>query len=109
MWKFHKKRLWPFYPWMNKDSLIAKIEAYRLKKGWDKTDTPHNLAKSIFVESAELLECFINELKTQEDIEYELADVLMYAISLANDLDLDIEEIIEKKWEDVDKRYKDVD
>lgn len=109
MWKFHKKRLWPFCPWMNKTDLISKIEQYRVRKGWDKTDTPHNLAKSIYVESAELLECFISEKKVFSDIESELADVLMYAISLANDLNLDIEEIIEKKWIDVDKRYKDVD
>ncbi len=94
---------------MNKVNLIQKIETYRARKGWDKTDTAHNLAKSIYVESAELLECFINEDIDFEKVEAELADVLMYAISLANDLNVDIEEIIEKKWIDVDKRYKDVD
>ena len=94
---------------MNKLELISKIEVYRERKGWDKTDTPHNLAKSIYVEAAELLECFINDDLNFDDIQSELADVLMYAISLASDLNLDIEEIIEHKWIDVDKRYKDVD
>ncbi len=94
---------------MNKESLIQKIEAYRAKKGWDKSDTLHNLAKSIYIESSELLECFIDDTKTHQDLKSELADVLMYAISLANDLGVDIEEIIEEKWIDVDKRYQDVD
>ncbi len=94
---------------MNKENLISKIEAYRKQKGWDKTDTPHNLVKSIVVESAELLECFMDETVNLDDVKSELADVLMYAISLANDLNVDIEDIIEEKWIDVDKRYKDVD
>lgn len=94
---------------MNKDSLTLKIIAYRKRKGWDKSDSLHNLAKSIYVESAELLDCFNQEHLDLNEIEKELADVFMYAISLASDMNLDIEEMIEKKWIDLDKRYKDVD
>lgn len=112
MWvqlKFHKKLLWPFYRWMNKSDLILKIEAYRKKKGWNLSDTALNLSKSIFIEAAELLECFQSDSLNSEAIEAELADVLMYALALAIDLDCDIEELILKKWEDVDQRYPDVD
>lgn len=95
---------------MNNEKLIEKIQSYRRSKGWDKSDTLHNLAKSIFIEAAELLECFKNEQTLdQQALQDELADVLMYAISLAIDLDVDLEEIIEAKWKDVDKRYADVD
>lgn len=111
MWgllKSHKKLLWPFCRWMNK-RLEDQIQAYRTRKGWDKTDTPKRLAKSIFVEAAELLECFKEDELDHQAMAYELADVLMYAYALAKDFDLDVEAIIKDKWKDLDLRYPDVD
>lgn len=87
--------------------LLDLLQAYRVKKGWHLSDTPHNLAKSTFVEAGELLECFIQESLDLDHVEAELADVLMYALSLAMDLNLDVKAMIEKKWLDVDQRYPD--
>ena len=89
--------------------LLDLIQRYRVQKGWDKTDTPYNLSKSIVAESAELLECFLVEHPNREAIKSELADVLMYALSLARDLNVDVRELIEEKWLDVTKRYPDAD
>ena len=83
------------------------IQAFRIKKGWDKTDTPNVLAKSISVESAELLECFLEEDYDIEKVKAELADVLMVSLTLAMDLDLDVKSLIETKLLEVDKKYDD--
>jgi len=91
------------------EKLKELITKMRVDKGWDKTDTPSILAKSTVIEAAELLECFQfdEDNFNLEDVKGELADVLMYALSLAMDLNLDVYEIIEEKIKDVDKRYPD--
>lgn len=89
------------------EEILDAIQAFRVRKGWDVSDTPHILAKSTFVEAGELLECFIQDKINEQDIESELADVLMYALSLAMDLDLDVKTIILNKLIDVDRRYDD--
>ena len=40
-------------------SIIKEIQELRKDCGWDKTDTPAILAKSVFAEAGELLECFV--------------------------------------------------
>ncbi|MBE6114158.1 MAG: nucleotide pyrophosphohydrolase [Erysipelotrichaceae bacterium] len=83
------------------------IETFREERGWKASDTPAILAKSIIVEAAELLECyqFSEENVDLESVKSELADVLMYALSLAYDLDWNVTEIIEEKLVDVARRY----
>lgn len=83
------------------------IERFRKERGWDQTDTPSILVKSIFVEASELLECdqFAEETTDLEALKSELADVLMYSLSLCYDLKLDPYAIIAEKLVDVAKRY----
>lgn len=83
------------------------IETFREERGWKESDTPAILAKSIIVEAAELLECyqFSEDNVNLDNVKSELADVLMYALSLAYDLNWDIQEIIEEKLVDVAARY----
>ena len=68
------------------------------ERDWKKFHTPENLAKSISIESAELLEHFQwgNEYDVGE-VSEELADVLIYCIYMADALDLDVREIIKNK------------
>lgn len=40
------------------DRVIKEIKEFNKERDWDKFHTPANLAKSISIESAELLECF---------------------------------------------------
>lgn len=89
------------------EDVLDLIQAFRVKKGWDKTDTPNVLAKSISVEAAELLECFLDEDYDIEKVKGELSDVLMVSLTLAMDLNLDIKTLIETKLLEVDKKYDD--
>lgn len=89
------------------NDLVEKIHALRVAKGWDRSDTPEILAKSIVVEAAELLECYMNDTVDLDAVKSELADVLMYALSLCRDLNLDPSDVVLDKFSDIHARYPD--
>jgi dCTP diphosphatase len=92
----------------------SEIREYLVERGWD-TLRPSDVAKSICIEAAELLEIFqwtsvdIEETKKNSDvmekIRGELADVLIYAFEMAVLLNLDTEQVIKKNLEHVRKKY----
>lgn len=92
----------------------TQIYQYLKERGWDNL-APANIAKSISIEAAELLEIFqwtnnsLEETKkdTQKmaEIKKELADVLIYAFDMAVLLEIDTQKIIEEKLEQVKKKY----
>lgn len=89
------------------DELKDMIQEFRRERDWNLSDTPNRLVKSIFVEASELLECMQwgDEVYDLAHLQAELADVLMYALSLCYDLNLNPKSIIEEKMVDVAKRY----
>ncbi len=93
------------------DEMMKCVEEMRRTRGWDKTDTPAILAKSIIIEAAELLECFqFNEDSfDREAVKSEIADVLMYTVSLAKDLGWDYRDVVIEKIRDVEERYPSVE
>ena len=90
---------------MNK--VLETIQEMRVSRGWDKTDTLPILIKSVAVEAAELLETiqWDEENIDMEAVKGELADVLMYALSICIDYDMDVQELIEEKIKNVYSRY----
>ena len=84
--------------------LQDRISNFCKDRDWDQFHSPKNLAISICIEAAELLENFqwdknnleIEERK-KESISQEIADVLIYSIRLCEVLDLDPIEITNKK------------
>lgn len=81
-------------------------EMHRLveSKGWYAPDsrrpqTPRNLAVSLAIEAAEILEHFqfTEELKDREELGGELADVTLYLLQLASVSGIDLEEAVLKK------------
>ena len=86
---------------------MKAIDEFNKERDWDQFHTPVNLAKSIVIEGAELLECFQwnDENWNREDVEEELADVLSYAIQMCYVLKLDPEEIVLKKLEKTRCKY----
>ena len=92
------------------DEMMKQVEEMRKTRGWDKTDTPAILAKSIVVEAAELLECFQfdEEHFDKEAVKGEIADVLMYTVSLAHDLGWDYRDVVIEKIKNVEEKYPDV-
>ncbi|MBZ9570582.1 nucleotide pyrophosphohydrolase [Methanobrevibacter sp. TMH8] len=81
-----------------KKETINKIIKFRDDRKWKQFHSPENLAKSISIEAAELLECFQwDDEYNKSDVLEELADVLIYSISMADTLGVDIDEIINNK------------
>lgn len=94
--------------------LEKKILKYLKARGWDKL-RPADVAKSIMIEGAELLELFqwenlsLDEVKHNkrllERIKKELADVFMYSFDMAVLLDIDVEKIVRYKLAHISKKY----
>lgn len=90
------------------------IREYLKERSWD-TLRPADIAKSIAIESAELLELFqwtnqsLDEVKKDaekvEAIKKELADVLTYCFDMSVLLEFDTGKILLDKLEKVKKKY----
>ena len=82
------------------EELMDEIIKFQKERDWKQFHTPENLAKSISIEAAELLEHY--QWGKEYDIgevSEELADVLIYCFYMADSLDLDISEIMLNKME----------
>lgn len=87
-------------------SVRDEIRAYVAERDWAQFHTPENLAKSISIEAAELLECF--QWAPDADLDAlrgELADVLIYCLLLADRTGLDPAEIILEKIDVTRRKY----
>ena len=89
------------------EKVINDIKKFIDDRDWNQFHTPENLAKSICIEAAELLECFqwSNDEYNLESLKEELADVLIYCLQLSIALKLDPIEIIENKMIKNAKKY----
>lgn len=84
----------------------AELRKFNEERDWDQFHTPENLAKSISIEAAELLECFqwtpdAEPAKVRE----ELADVLTYCLMLAERIDADPVQLVLDKLEATRGKY----
>lgn len=86
--------------------LRADVNKFADERKWGKYHTPKNLAASVAIEAAELLEIF--QWKTPEEsaklskaekvhLEEELADVFLYLVRLGDRFDIDLIEAANKK------------
>ena len=75
---------------MMKSETIDRIRKFTEERDWDKFHSPSNLAKSIVIEAAELLECFqwSDEEYDLQHIREELADVIVYDSGFVKVVDL---------------------
>ena len=90
-----------------KPETLERIRKFSDDRDWNQFHTPENLAKSIAIEAAELLECF-QWSDTDYDLQHvkeELADVLVYCRDLLDALDLDEDEIVNMKMDMNEKKY----
>ena len=91
---------------MNQET-INRIRKFSEDRDWDQFHGPANLAKSIVIEAAELLECF-QWSDTDFDLQHvkeELADVLVYSQNLLDRLELDADEIVNMKMTQNEAKY----
>ena len=93
--------------------LTEKINKFRDDRNWRQYHKPKELAISVCIEAAELLEKFQWERKNtpeyitshKQEIGEELADVMIYLLLLANELGLDVKKVVEEKLAHNDKKY----
>jgi len=96
------------------EEVLQKIRQFRDERDWMKFHDPKNLAVSIVIEAAELLEQFqwkdekaveqhIRE--NREEIADELADVAIYLAELADNLGIDLIQAMNSKLEKNARKY----
>ena len=90
---------------------IKQVLKFRDDRNWKQFHNPKDLAISISLEAAELLEVFqwsaddvICESK-KDRIKEELADVVNYCILMADACDLDLDEIVQAKIKRNNEKY----
>ena len=88
--------------------LQRKVASFVHERNWEKFHTPKDLALSIVVEAAELLELFqwknnkeiqglLNDRKYRNRIEEEIADIMIYILVLSNILNTDLSQAVLQK------------
>ncbi len=91
---------------MDIKQLTEEMNRFVRSKGWYAEDskrpqTPRNIAISLALEAAEILEHFQwhDEIKDKEELASELADVSLYLLQLASVTEIDLEKAILNKIE----------
>lgn len=90
-----------------KQETVERIRKFTEKRDWDQFHSPANIAKSIVIEAAELLECFqwSDEEYDLQHVKEELADVMVYSQNLLDKLGLDADEIVNMKMSMNETKY----
>ena len=94
-----------------REETINKILKFRDDRDWKQFHNPKDLAISISLEAAELLEVFqwsgadVSNEGKQDKIKEELADVVNYCVLMADDCELDLDEIIQEKIKINERKY----
>src|SRR5881296_2014642 len=93
---------------IDNQKLAITLRSFAAERDWDQFHTPKNLATSISVEAAELLELFqwsrgqkgwdeVTDPSIRARVEEELADILLYVIRFADKAEIDLAAIAERK------------
>ena len=96
--------------------LRQRVAEFVAARDWEQFHVPKNLSVAIAVEAAELMEHFqwltpeqaavaLQDEARLAAVADELADVLIYVLSLANALDVDVSATVLKKLERNEERY----
>ena len=94
--------------------LNKRIRQFRDDRDWMQFHDPKNMAISLIIEAAELLEHF--QWKTKEEVEEyvkngrdeiksEMADIAMYLFEMADNLGIDLLEAMEAKLKKNEEKY----
>jgi len=98
----------------NIEYILEKIKKFRDDRDWMQFHDPKNMAVSIMIEAAELLEHFQWKTKDEvqeyikvnkEEISDEIADIAMYLFELANNLGIDLIQAMDKKLKKNETKY----
>jgi len=101
---------------MRLQKLLSKAHAFREERDWEQFHSARNVALSVVLEAAELLEIFqwktdaeseeiTKDPATHQKISDELADILLYILLMADDLDIDLIKAAEEKIKKNAEKY----
>lgn len=90
-----------------REETVNRIRKFTEDRDWDQFHSPANLAKSIVIEAAELLEClqWSDDNYDLQHVKEELADVIVYSQNLLDKLGLDADEIVNMKMSQNEAKY----
>lgn len=95
----------------------TRVQHFLKERGWESHHSPKNLAMSISIEAAELMEIFqwVDSKEAEsfakeaperfKHVRQEVADVVIYCISLANALGFDLARALDEKIDHNAERY----
>lgn len=95
-------------------ALEAEVDAFVLERDWAQFHTPKNLAMSVAIEAAEILEhfqwCSGEESRAlarekRDEVANEIGDVLIYLLRLSRTLDIDIVAAARNKLAENRRKY----
>lgn len=84
------------------EALRKEIRQFTEDRDWDQFHNPKDLALALSIEASELVEVFLwkdADKADKEKVKEELADVLNYALLLADKYDFDVVDIVRQKME----------
>ncbi len=99
------------------NDLIKLVDKFIRERNWTQYHTPKNLAMSITIEAAEIMELFQwltneeafekirNDSTLKSALEDELADVMIYCLSMSNTCKIDITQAILRKLARNEERF----
>ena len=98
------------------DELRSRVAEFVAARQWEPFHTPKNLSMSLAIEAAELMEHFqwisgeaadqvLQQPQSLQAIGEELADVICYALALANRLQIDVSTTLAAKMQKNASKY----
>ena len=88
------------------EEIKLRLREFAKERDWDQFHSPKNFSMALIVECAELVEHFqwLTDEKskhlpeeTLDEVSLEMADIMIYLIRLADKLDVDLLETVERK------------
>ena len=98
----------------NVAALRSMVEHFVSERDWQQFHSPKNLSMAMSIEAAELMEQFqwittdesrVPDEERLANVTEELADVLCYALAIANELDIDVASAMKNKMVKNRKKY----
>jgi NTP pyrophosphatase (non-canonical NTP hydrolase) len=96
------------------DILQKRLKQFAVERDWEQFHAPKNLAMALIVEAAELVEHFqwLTEQQSRDlaadklqEVAFELADIFIYSLRLAERLDIDLLDTVNKKIAINEQKY----
>ena len=96
--------------------LREQVQKFITDRDWSKYHNPKDISVSITIEASELLEVFqwvrdddaddlLKDPIKLNSVKDELADIIIYCLSLANSLDIDVSQAVTDKIEKNKRKY----